>query len=51
MKLVRYGQPGKEKGSVALATDERDFGGDECHFLKQDGFVQPMHKTGQQKTA
>jgi len=34
-----------------LATDERDFGGDECQFLKQDGFVLPMHKIGQQKTS
>lgn len=40
-----------ELGSVALATDKRDFGGDDCQFLKQDGFVLPMHKTGQQKTA
>ena len=38
-------------GSVALATDERDFGRDECYFLKLDGFVLPMHKTGRQKTA
>ena len=38
-------------GSVALATDERDFGGDECQFLKLYGFFLPMHKTGRQKTA
>ena len=38
-------------GSVALATDERDFGRDECHFLKLDGFALPMHKTARQKTA
>ena len=39
------------RGSVALATDERDFGRDECHFLKLDGFALPMHKTARQKTA
>ena len=38
-------------GSVALATDERDSGRDECHFLKLDGFALPMHKTARQKTA
>ena len=38
-------------GSVALATDERDFGRDECYFLKLDGFFLPTHKTGRQKTA
>jgi len=38
-------------GCVALATDERDFGGDECQFLKQDGFALPMHKIGRQKTS
>ena len=38
-------------GSVALATDERDFGRDECHFLKLGGFALPMHKTARQKTA
>ena len=42
---------GCASGFVALATDERDFGGDECQFLKQDGFVLPMHKTGQHNTA
>ena len=38
-------------GYVALATDERDFGRDECHFLKLDGFALSMHKIGRQKTA
>ena len=38
-------------GSVALATDERDFCGDECQSLKLDGFALPMHKIGRQKTA
>ena len=38
-------------GSVALATDERDVGGDECQVLKLDGFFLPMYKTGRQKTA
>ena len=42
---------GDSKGSVALATDERGFSGDECQFLKRDGFSLPMHKTGRQKTA
>ena len=40
-----------ENGSVALATDERGFGGNECQFIKLDGFSLPMHKTGRQKTA
>ena len=40
-----------QRGSVALATDEHDFGRDECHFFKLDGFALPMHKTGQQKKA
>ena len=44
----RFGNP---YGSVALATDKRDFGRDECHFLKLDGFALPMHKTARQKTA
>ena len=39
------------KGSVALATNERDFGRDECHFLKLDGFALPMYKIGRQKTS
>ena len=38
-------------GSVALATDERDFGRDECRFLKRDGLALLMHKIGRQKTA
>ena len=38
-------------GSVALATDERDFGRDECYFLKLDGFALLMHKIGRQKTS
>ena len=38
-------------GSVALATDESDFGRDESHFLKRDGFFLPMHKIGRQKTS
>lgn len=38
-------------GSVALATDEREFGGDECQFLRRDGFSLPMHKTCRQKTS
>ena len=37
-------------GSVALATDERGFAGDECQFLKRDEFSLPMYKTGRQKT-
>ena len=41
----------KAAGSVALATYERDFGRDECYFLKLDGFALPMHKTARQKTA
>ena len=31
------------RGSVALATDERDFGRDECHFLKQTGRICPAN--------
>ena len=46
-----YVPMGIHVGSVALATDERDFGRDECHFLKLDGFALPMHKTARQKTA
>ena len=42
---------GTNEGSVALATDERDFGGDECQSLKLDGFALPMHKIDRQKTA
>ena len=38
-------------GCVALAKDERNFGRDECQFLKQGGFVLSMHKTGRQTTA
>ena len=38
-------------GSVALATDERDFGRDECYFLKLDGFSLPMHKIDRKKTS
>ena len=38
-------------GSVALATDERGLGGNECQFIKLDVFSLPMHKTGRQKTA
>ena len=39
------------EGSVALATDERDFRRDECHFLKLDGFALPKYKIGRQKTS
>lgn len=34
-------------GSVAFATDERDYGGDDCQPIKLDGFV--LHKIGGQK--
>ena len=44
-------RPVYHRDSVALATDERDFGGDECQSLKLDGFALPMHKIGRQKTA
>ena len=38
-------------GSVALATDERDFGGDESQSLRLGGFALPKHKTGRQTTS
>lgn len=36
-------------GSVALPVDKRVWGRNGCQFLKLDGFVLPMHKTGRQK--
>ena len=38
-------------GSATLATDERDLGGDECQFLKLDGFFLPIHKIDRQKSS
>lgn len=39
------------RGSDALSADERVSSGNECPFLKLNGFSLPMHKTGRQKAS